>query len=46
MSDPSTGYLVPDRDGSGLVPDWESSWETAAGVAAVPWKLSGFDDVS
>ena len=33
---PWTGYLVPARDGSGLLPDWESSWDAAA---AVTWKF-------
>ena len=30
-------YLVPVRDGSGLLPDWESSWDVV--VAAVTWKF-------
>ena len=35
-----TGYLVPARDGSGLLPDWESSWDVVAAVAAaVTWKF-------
>ena len=32
---PWAGYLVPARDGSGLLPDWESSWDVAAAAAAV-----------
>ena len=34
------GYLVPARDGSGLLPDWESSWDVVVAVAAaVTWKF-------
>ena len=36
VRDSWTGYLVPARDGSGLLPDWESSWDVAA---AVTWKF-------
>ena len=38
---PWTGYLVPARDGSRLLPDWESSWDVAATVVvvAVTWKF-------
>ena len=35
---PWTGYLVPARDGSWLLPDWESSWDVAT-AAAVTWKF-------
>ena len=35
---PWTGYLVPARDGSGLLPDWESSWDLVV-AAAVTWKF-------
>ena len=31
------GYLVPARDGSEPLPDWESSWDVVA--AAVTWKF-------
>ena len=37
VRDSWTEYLVPARDGSGLLPDWESSWDIAA--AAVTWKF-------
>ena len=36
------GYLVPGRDGPGLLPDWESCWDAVAVIAAaaaVTWKL-------
>ena len=37
---PWMGYLVPARDGSGLLPDRESSWDVvAAAVAAATWKF-------
>ena len=39
MRDSWTGYLVPARDGSGLLPDWESSWDAAAVAVAVTWKF-------
>ena len=37
VRDSRTGYLGPARDGSGLLPDWEGSWDVAA--AAVTWKF-------
>ena len=40
VRDSHTGYLVPVRDGPGLLPDWESCWDAAvAAAAAVTWKL-------
>ena len=36
MRDSRPGYLVPARDGSALLPDWESCWDAAA---AVTWKF-------
>ena len=36
VRDSWTGYLVPARDGSGLLPDWESSWDVVV-AAAVTW---------
>ena len=38
VRDSRTGYLVPVRDGPGLLPDWESYWDAVA-VATVTWKL-------
>ena len=47
VRDSCTGYLVPARDGSRLLPDWESSWDAAAVVAAVilgeHLKIQNFD---
>ena len=41
VSDSRTGYLLPVRDGSGLLPDWESSWDVAVvAAAAVSWKFN------
>ena len=37
VRDSRTGYLVPVRDGPGLLPDWESCWDAVA--AAVTWKF-------
>ena len=36
VRDSWTGYLVPVRDGPGLLPDWESCWDAAV---AVTWKF-------
>ena len=38
VRDSRTGYLVPGRDGPGLLPDWESCWDAVA-AAAVTWKF-------
>ena len=38
VRDSRTGYLVPVRDGPGLLPDWESCWDAVA-AAAVTWKF-------
>ena len=36
MRDSRTGYLIPARDGTGALPDMDSSWDAAASVT---WKL-------
>ena len=34
VRDSRTGYLIPGRDGTGALPDMDSSWDVAAAVAA------------
>ena len=34
VRDSRTGYLIPARDGTGALPDMESSWDVAAVAAA------------
>ena len=33
VRDSQTGYLIPARDGTGALPDMDSSWDVAAAVA-------------
>ena len=39
VRDSRTGYLVPVRDGPGVLPDGESCWDVAVVVAAVSCHL-------
>ena len=34
MRDSQTGYLLPARDGTGALPDMDSSWDVAAAAVA------------
>ena len=40
VRDSCTGYLVPGRNGSGLLPDWESCWDVAAAVVTQKFRLT------
>ena len=44
VRDSRTGYLVPERDGLGAWPDWESCWHaavaTAVAAVGVTWKFA------
>ena len=35
VRDSRTGYLIPARDGTGALPDMDSSWDVAAAAVAV-----------
>ena len=44
---PCTGYLVPVRDGPGLMPEWEKCWDAAVvfAVTWTCWKTTTFDNL-
>ena len=46
VRDSRTGYLLPARDGTGALPDMDSSWDAAVAAAAVSRKMPKYEEIN